>query len=125
MKTAIASAVSLVLGMALGWCLGHHQAEREKTEIVQEMVQGIESSDSERAARAVRAIQSVEAGEPQQAVQLLSTPIAHYYSPYTAAGRNDERSAKLRASIEQLAAKNQLVAARIAEVSNTARIKTP
>ena len=111
--------------MALGWYCGHYRAEREKTEIVQEMVQGIESSDAERAARAVGAIQSIEAGEPQHAVQLLSTPIAHYYSLYAVAGRKDERSAKLRASIEQLAATNQLVAARIAEVSNTSRIKTP
>ena len=59
MKTLIASAVSLLLGLMLGWYLELRRAEHEKTEIVQQMVQGTESSDRERAARAVRAIEAL------------------------------------------------------------------
>ena len=77
MKTVIASAVSLILGPGLGWYFEHHRAEREKTGIVRQMVEGGESSDGEHAARAARAIQFIESGEPQEAVRLLSGPIAY------------------------------------------------
>lgn len=125
MKTLIASAASLLLGLVMGWYIEHRRAAHEKTEIVQQMVEGLESSDGEHAARAVRAIQFIDSGDKQQAVQLLSTPVAHYYALYADAGRNDERSAKLRALIEQLARTNQVVAARIAESSTNYRVKKP
>jgi hypothetical protein len=117
MKTLIASAISLVLGLAIGWYVEHSRAKREKAEIIEQMMEGIASSDRELAARAVRAIQSIESGEGQQAVQLLSTPIARYYLAYTNADRIDERSTKVLTLIEQLAKTNQIVAARIAEAS--------
>ncbi len=125
MKTLIASIVSLLCGLAIGWYIGHGRAGREKTEIVQQMVQGGESADGEHAARAVRAIELVESGKASDAVQLLSIPIAHYYSVYSDTGRGDERRARLRALIEQLAKTNQTVAVRIAEASTNHSLKTP
>jgi hypothetical protein len=125
MKTLTTSAVSLLLGLVIGWYFEHRHSEREKTEIVQQMVQGTETSAALGATIAARAIQLIESGEAQQAVQLLSSPVAHYYSLYADTVRTDERSTKLRALIEQLARTNQVVAARIAEASNAARIKTP
>lgn len=123
MKTVIASVVSLILGLGLGWYFEHNRAQREKTGVVRQMVDGSESSDGEHAARAIRAIQLIESGETQQAVQLLSGPIVSYYSEYVAAGANERRS-KLRSLVEELARTNQVVAARLAEVSTNSQINT-
>ena len=117
MKTLVMSAVALVLGLVTGWFVENHRAQREKSKIVELMVDGGESSDSVHAARAVRAIQLIESGEAQDAIRLLSTPIADYYSRYTETATNDERRMKLRGLIEQLAKTNQIVAARIAEAT--------
>jgi hypothetical protein len=125
MKTLTASAVSLLLGLVIGWYFEHRHSERETTEMGQVMVQGTETSVALGATTAARAIQLIESGEAQQAVQLLSSPVARDYSLSADTVRTDERSTKLRALIDQLARTNQLVAARIAEVSNAARIKTP
>jgi len=124
MKTFLASVVSLILGLGLGWYLEHHRAEREKTEIVQQMVEGGESSDGEHAARAARAIQFIDSGQPQEAVRLLSAPIAHYYLEYGELSVNERRS-RVRSLIEGLAKTNQVVAARIAEAATNSQIKTP
>jgi hypothetical protein len=125
MKTVIASVVSLVLGLGLGWYIEHHRSQREKTEIVQQTVEGGEAADRERALRAVRTIQSIESGDRQKAVQLLSTPIAHYYTLYTEPGTKEEKRSETRAVIEQLAKTNQIVAARIAELSSNLQVRTP
>jgi hypothetical protein len=125
MKKRIAYSMSLLLGLVIGWYIEHRRAEHEKTKIVSQMVQDTEDFERERAARAARAIQLIDSGDKQQAVQLLSTPIAYYYSLHADAGRKDDRSTKVLALIEQLARTNQVVAARIAESSNAARIKTP
>jgi len=125
MKTFLASVVSLILGLGLGWYFEHHRVEREKTEIVQQMVEGGESSDREHAVRAARAIQLIESGQPQQAVQILASPVAHYYTSYTGAGSKEERRAETRALIEDLAKSNQVVAAQIAELSTNSQPKVP
>jgi hypothetical protein len=125
MKTLITSIVSLLIGLAVGWYAERRHSEHEKTQIVQQMFEGAESSDRERAVRAVRAIQLIESGEARQAVQILSSPVAYYYTLYTDAGSKEERRAETRAVIEQLAKTNQVVAARIAEFSTNSRIKTP
>ena len=123
MKRVIAAIASLALGVALGWYIEHHRAQREKAEIVQQMVEGMESSDGDGAARAVRAIQLIQSGETQQAVQLLSSPIASYYSEYRAVGANDRRS-KLRSLVEELARTNQVVAARLVAAATNSQIRT-
>jgi hypothetical protein len=125
MKTVIASTVSLILGLGVGWYFEHHRVEREKTGIVQQMVEGGESSDRLRAVMAARAIQLIEAGQPQEAVQLLSSPVAHYYTLYTGAGSKEERRPETRALIQQLARSNDVVAARIAELATNSEPKTP
>ncbi len=111
--------MSFALGLVLGWYFEHHRAEREKTQIVQQMVEGLESSDGEQAARAVRAIELIQSRETQQAVQLLAGPLAYYQSVYGDLSANERRS-KLRSLIEELARTNQVVAARIAEFSTNA-----
>ena len=123
MKTLIVSALSLLLGLVAGWYVEYRHGEREKTEIVQQMMEGTESSDGEHAARAARAIQLIDSGETQQAVQLLSGPVACYYSIYEAASTNDRRS-KVRSLIEELARTNQVVASRLAEAATNSQIKT-
>jgi hypothetical protein len=117
MKTMIASVVSLLLGLAIGWYAERRHAEHEKTEIVQQMLQAGESSDREGAVRAVSTIGSIQSGDIPQAMQLLSAPVARYCELCTAAGSKDERRAETRAIIQQLARTHQVVAARIAELS--------
>jgi hypothetical protein len=125
MKSLVASAAALVLGLVLGWYFEHHRAEREKTEIVQQMVEGGESADRLLAVVAARGIQMVQSGQSQQAVQMLATPVAHYYTLYTGAGTKEERRAETRALIEQVAKSNQIVAAKIAELSTYSQSKAP
>ena len=123
MKTLITSTVSLLLGLAIGWYVEHRHSEHEKTEIVQQLVEGIESSDGEKAGRAVLAIQAIDSGDKQRAVQLLSHPVARYYSFYSDVGANERRK-KLIVMIEELARTNQVVAARIAEFSTNDGART-
>jgi hypothetical protein len=125
MKTVIASAVSLFLGLGLGWYFEHHRAERVKAESVELVLNGSESADSESAARAARAIQFIQSGDTQQAVQLLSTPAAHYYAIYTTPGVNEPNRSATRALIEQVAKTNPILATRIAEVSSDLQHKVP
>jgi hypothetical protein len=125
MKTTVASLISLVLGLGLGWYFESHRAQRDKTEIVGQLVEGGESADRERAMRAVRAIESIQAGDTQKAVQLLSSPVAHYYTLYTEPGTKEEKRAETRAAIELLAKTNQIVAARISEFSSNLQVRIP
>jgi|SRR6266496_4352531 len=125
MKPLITGVISLLLGLAVGWYSKRRHSEHENTQIVQQMVEAGESSDRERAVRAVRAIQLVESGEVEQAVQILATPIAHYYTVYTDAGSKEDQRAETRTLIEQLARTNQTIAARIAEFSTNHRTKSP
>ena len=74
------------------------------------MVDGGESSDGEHAARAVRAIELIQLGENQQAVQMLSHPIAYYYHLYAINGGTATRR-QMRDMIERLSISNQVVAA--------------
>jgi hypothetical protein len=125
MKTLFTSVVSLLVGVAIGCYAERRHGEHDKTQIVQQMVEGGESSDRAGALRAVRAIESIQSGDTSRAVQILSAPVADYYTLYTEAGSKQERRAETRALIEQLARTNQVVAARIAEFSTNSRIKTP
>jgi hypothetical protein len=112
MKSLLASAASLLAGFSLGWYIQNGRAKRETAGTVDQMLQTIQSSDGAEAARDVRAIDLIESGDMPGAVHLLSRPIAEYYWLYPAhAGTNDQRLARLRSAIEQLAATNQILAA--------------
>ena len=114
MKILLTSVISLFLGLGIGWYIGHRQAIYYVPEATREALAAIESSDGEKAARAVRAIQAIDSGDAQGAVQLLSSPIASYYSEYSKL-RTDDRRERVIALIEQLARTSQIVAARIRE----------
>ena len=64
MKTLIASCVSIFLaGMVIGSYIGYRYYERHITnEAIEQMVQGIESSDKLEAIRSIRTIELIEAG---------------------------------------------------------------
>ena len=109
--------MSLLVGLAVGWCFEHYRAEREKTEIIQEMVDGTESCDIERAGRAVRAIQMIDSGGTQEAVQLLSGAVAHFYGVYGDRGGKNQQRRKLLTQIHELARTNRIVATRIQELT--------
>jgi hypothetical protein len=126
MRTSIASTASLLLGLLLGGYAGHRFYERQVTnEAVHQMLQAAESSERERAARAVLAIEMIESDDTQQAVRLLSRPIASYYAQYADIRRHDEHSTNLIARIEQLAKTNAIVASRIAEAVTNSRSGMP
>ncbi len=125
MKTLGTSVACLLLGLVIGWYGQRRHVEHEKAQIVRDMVEGMETADREHALRAARAIESIQSSETQKAMQLLSSPVAHYYTIYTEPGTKEEKRAETRAVIEQLAKTNQIVAARIAEVSSNLQVRTP
>jgi len=114
MKALIVFAVSLVVGSVIGCYIGYSYYEKHVTnEAVEQMVQGIESSDRLETANAIRAIGLIESGETQKAVQLLSRPIVDYYYIYAVHACTNEERLRLRSEIEQLASTNQVVATEI------------
>jgi hypothetical protein len=122
MRIILATAISLFLGLGIGWYIGHRQAFYYVPETTREALAGIETSEGEKAARAVRAIEAIESGDAQGAVKLLSHPIAYYYLLYSDLDTTDRRK-RMIAMIEHLARTNQIVAARIAEFSTNYGIK--
>ena len=125
MKILLTSVVSLVLGLAIGWYVQRSRFEHEKTQIVRDMVEGLETADREHALWAVRAIESIQSGDTQKGMQLLSSPVARYYTEYTEPGTKEEKRAETRTEIEHLAKTNQIVAARITELSSNLQVKAP
>ena len=113
MKALIASFVSLLLGVGIGWYFEHRHAEREMSDVVEQMQQPIESSDREKATRAIRAIEMIQSGESSNAVQLLSRPIADFYHFHAHLAHNDERTKDLLIWIERYASTNSVVASAI------------
>lgn len=117
MRKLFASAISLLIGLAIGSYAGSRYSERHVWSVaVQQMMQEREESAYERAARAVLVINAVEAGDRQEILRSLSYPIALYYSQYADIRRHDQHSTNLIDRIEQLAKTNAIVASRIEEV---------
>lgn len=110
MKTLIASFAALLFGLVAGWYFEHRHAEREMTDVVEQMQQPIESGDREHAARAIRAIEAIQAGESSNAVRLLSRPIVDYYYFNAKLIHNDQRTKDMLAWIERFASTNQFIA---------------
>jgi hypothetical protein len=116
MKTCVASVIFLLLGLAMGFYAGNRSYHKHiADEAVQQLVESTESSDALMAAMSARTISLIDSGQDQQAVQMLSFPIAHYYYIYASSTFTNEQRLKLRAMIDGLASTNQIVAAQIAK----------
>lgn len=117
MKTLVASFVSLLLGLAIGWYFEHRQADGE----MKNAVKDVQIQNRQEAAIDLRAIELIQSGDTQQVVQLLSIPIASFYAwnmylthnDKATVPWNDEVTRGLLAQIEQFAQTNQVVAAQI------------
>lgn len=110
MKPLLSSSIALLIGLTVGVFLGRRSFDEHVTnEAVQQLVQSGESSDRERAARAVRAIEMIQGGRSDDAVELLSRPIAYYYQIYSSSTHPDERTRDVLAMIKRLAATNAVV----------------
>lgn len=109
----IATAVPLLVGLALGGYAGYRLHDRCVTsQAVKLMMESSESSQAMQAAMATRAIEMIESGETQKAVQLLCGPIAHYH--YLYADRPDtEQRRQTCGIIDQLIRTNRVVAEEI------------
>lgn len=116
MKTCVASVIFLLVGLAVGFYIGYRDYQKHiASEAVQQLVESTESSDALMAAMSARTISLIDSGQDQQAVQMLSFPIAHYYYIYASSTFTNEQRLKLRALIDGLASTNQIVAAQIAK----------
>jgi hypothetical protein len=116
MKTFVASAISLLVGLAMGCYVGYRYYEKHITnEAIQQMVESLESYDALMASMSARTISLIDSGQDQKAVQILSYPIAYYYYIYASSTFTNEQRLKLRAMIDTLASTNQIVAAQIAK----------
>ena len=116
MKTCVASVIFLLVGLAVGFFIGYRDYQKHiASEAVQQLVESAESSDALMAAMSARTISLIDSGQDQQAVQMLSFPIAHYYYIYASSTFTNEQRLKLRALIDGLASTNRIVAAQIAK----------
>jgi len=116
MKTFVASVIFLLVGLATGFYIGYRDYHKHiADEAVQQLVESTESSDALMAGMSARTISLIDSGQDQQAVQMLSFPIAQYYYIYASSTFTNEQRLKLRALIDGLASTNQIVAAQIAK----------
>jgi hypothetical protein len=53
MKILITFIVALIIGFVAGWYFEHRHAEREMSDVIEQMHQPVESSDGEKAAKAI------------------------------------------------------------------------
>jgi len=120
MKICIASIISVLVGLAIGWHFGYRYCDRHTSnEAMQAMVESLESHDALLASMSANTIRLIDSGQDQKAVQMLSFPIASYYYVYASSRFTNEQRLKLRAMIDGLASTNHVVAAQIAnEMSN-------
>ena len=117
MKALIASLVSLLLGIAIGWYFEHRQAEREMTDAVKH----VQILNRQEAAIDLKAIESIQSGDKQRLVQFLYMRVANFYSwnmdliqtEIATNDLNDNVTKDLLIQIEQFARTNQVVAAQI------------
>jgi hypothetical protein len=116
MKTCFASVIFLLVGLATGFYIGYRDYHKHiADEAVQQLVESMESSDALMAVMSARTISLIDSGQDQQAAQLLSYPIAHYYYLYASSTFTNEQRLKLRVLIDGLASTNQIIAAQIAK----------
>jgi hypothetical protein len=114
MKTFVTSVVFLLVGFVIGFYVRYRYCEWHQTsEAMQAMVESLESHDALLAAMSARTISLIDSGHDQQAVQMLSFPIASYYYVYASSKFTNAQRLKLRAMIDDLAKSNQVVAAQI------------
>ncbi|HKW29121.1 MAG TPA: hypothetical protein VJT54_07290 [Verrucomicrobiae bacterium] len=120
MKTFVTSIILLLVGLAAGFYIGYRYCDRHTSNLaMQAMVESLESHNALMASMSARTISLIDSGQDQQAVQMLSFPIASYYYVYASSRFTNEQRLKLRALIDGLASTNQIVAAQIArEMSN-------
>jgi hypothetical protein len=115
MKTFVALIIFLLFGLAVGFYAGNRSYHKHiADEALQQLVEYTESSDSLMASMSARTISLIDSGQQQQAVQMLSFPIAQYYHLYASSTFTNEHRLKLRALIDALASSNKVVAAQIA-----------
>jgi hypothetical protein len=113
MKTILISLVALLVGVGIGWYVGYTMSNAQTEKDVGSLLEAQESGAAVTATYAADTVRFIDAGDTQKALQCLSIPIAHYWTEYAIyAGTNSERL-KVRSHIEQWAATNQIVAARI------------
>jgi hypothetical protein len=113
MKILVSSTVGLIVGIAIGWYIGHTRPMNVANRDARRYLTTMEVDDSTAARFALGAIPAVEAGDTMKAVAMLAKPIGSYYRVYASkAGTNEERLV-LRTKIEKLASTNSTVAAEI------------
>lgn len=123
MKTCVASVIFLVVGLAAGFYIGYRDYHKHMAdEAVHQLVEFTESSDAFNAGMSARAISLIDSGQEQNAIHLLSYPLAHYYYIYASSTFTNEERLRLRATIDALASSNQVVAAEITKEMGYSKI---
>ena len=137
MKTIIASLISLMAGVAIGWYFGYTRPNAKADRYVYGHLHIVESQAALAAMSSMHAIQCIESGDTQEASKYMSFIVAHYYHDCAIQDRPDSKiqpdlsdqiddslRLKLRGQIEQFAMTNQTLAAQIHFPTNTL-LKTP
>jgi len=123
MKNFATSIIFLLIGLAVGSYIGYRYCDRHTSNVaMQAMVESLESHDALMASVSAQTIRLIDSGQDQQAVQMLSLPIASYYYVYASSTFTNEQRLKLRVMIDTLASTNRTVAAQIATEMKDKRI---
>jgi lipopolysaccharide biosynthesis regulator YciM len=119
LKALVASVFALVIGLSVGWYIGHRHAERDGDDAVRQFMQAYEGEETMEANRHLLALSMIYCGDTENTVRLLCRAEASFYCEYASLTHNDEQTTRALARIERFSRTNNYMAAVISnELSN-------
>ena len=110
--------IGLVIGIVVGWLAGYVHPNRKdmrRLERYTEKVQKEREPDSTATViYSIKGVQLIAAGLTNEAIEILSHPIARYYQSYAANPGTNEYRRRMRQVIDDLARTNLIVGASLA-----------
>ncbi|MGO9476353.1 MAG: hypothetical protein ACLP7I_00255 [Limisphaerales bacterium] len=111
MRFIIPYLVCFLVGVGIGWYVGHTLQIAEARRVVnQGMTKVEEVYDAAEARSALRAVPIIQSADTKQAVDWFARPIAIYYHKFAGEACTNSERQILRDMIEQLASTNKIVA---------------
>jgi hypothetical protein len=113
MNRITALAIGLVLGAALGWVTGYVYPKRTALRRLERYVAKVEREkepySTTAAIYSIKGVQLIAAGMTNEAIKILSHPIADYYETYAANPGTNRYRSRMREVIDELARTSESV----------------
>lgn len=118
MKLFLGIAIGLIVGVALGWIAGYvhpnRKAIRQLERYTEKVRRDREPEGTTTAVYAIKGVQLIAAGMTNEAIKVLSHPIARYYEFYASDLGTNQYRRRMREVIDELARTNQIVSESLA-----------